>query len=182
MDTLAGWPSIRTDIPDDVAFHFGADRAIGTAHDVGLEDRASSHWIHFLHCINSWMNGLCENNIEWNKPSNYAHGDTSQQHLNAINNQWVLLRSTVLALNSKWNLIETTTNNNYYVNQSDYRVSQTRTRSTAEMNSRNTLHNMSTVAGDIYNVDCGTMESLLSMATYKAGTLQSSGMQFSHEA
>ena len=43
MDTLAGWPSTRRDIPDDVAFHFGADRAIGTAHDVGLEDRASSH-------------------------------------------------------------------------------------------------------------------------------------------
>ena len=43
MDALAGRPSTRRHTPDDVAFHFGADRAIGTAHDVGLEDRASSH-------------------------------------------------------------------------------------------------------------------------------------------
>ena len=43
MDTLAGWPSTRRYIPDDVAFNLDAERAIGTAHDVGLEDRASSH-------------------------------------------------------------------------------------------------------------------------------------------
>ena len=61
---------------------------------------------------------------------------------NRMSNQCVLLRSThCCTLHSKSNLIRTTTNNSYNLGKSDYCTSQTRTRRTADMNARNTLHN-----------------------------------------